>query len=99
MRTQTALTEDQAYEITSDFFDDDVIAYSGRGMSGVECLGIRFDSVEDLVSWAFGMGEESDYKLVRLLARGVKIDDMGRGIVAYWPEIAPVEVEVETDDE
>ena len=97
MRTQTALTEDQTYEITSSFFDDDVFAYSGRGMSGVECLAIRFDSVEDLVSWAFAMGEESDYKLVRWLARGVKIDEMGRGVVAYWPEIAPVEIE--TDDE
>ena len=98
MSNQTELTEDQAYTITSDFLDDEVISYSGRGMSGVECLGVRFDSIEDLVSWAFAMGDDSDYNLVRLLARNVKIDEMGRGIVAYWPHVAPIEVvEVEVE--
>lgn len=88
---QTELTGSWIGDLLLDFDEENLLAYSGRGMSGVECLGIRFDGVEDLVSWAFAMGAEGDSTFVRLLSYGVKIDDMGREIVAYWPHLsAPV---------
>lgn len=85
---QTKLTPDQVENIRFGLDDDDnVRAYSGRGMSGVECLGVEFESLSDLVTWAFAMGDEGG-DLGRLLGRGARVDEMGRGVVAYWPHVA-----------
>lgn len=93
---QTALTVEQVRDLRFGLDSDDLVRpYSGRGMSGVECLGIEFDAETDLVSWAFAMGEEGG-ELARLLADGARVDDMGSRVVAYWPHVA---MPVENDDE
>jgi hypothetical protein len=52
-------------------------SYSGRGMCGEECVGVPLDGDSDL------------WKLARDLAEidvgQPTTDNMGRGLIAYWP--------------
>jgi hypothetical protein len=57
-------------------------AYSGRGMYGVECVAIYLDDASELLE-------------VGASVKGAgkpHTDNLGKGIVAYWPEALMSEV-------
>ena len=71
-------------------------SYSGRAMYGTECLGFSGDSLGELIadmidtvmdeSW----DAESERNLLAELSmnmRGLKTDNMGTGIVCYFPTL------------
>lgn len=84
--TQTLSTQNA--EAVRDFassIQGDVRRYSGRGMYGQECLGIDGDFDRD--DFAFRIGAHPF--LGRVLGKP-RFDQMGKGIIAYWPGIAPL---------
>lgn len=52
-------------------------SYSGRGMSGKECIGVSISS---------SMKGDADE-----LPRGNKVDSLGMGQIWYWPQCAWIE--------
>lgn len=85
-----------------EFFDQycnfDVIAYSGRGMFGEKCLAVTEDSNHNFFSKIFeGLAELENEELkeavegLASLMNGMRIDDMGRGYVFYFPSVPPAE--------
>ena len=50
--------------------------YSGRGMFGATCYGIRCDDATDCIEEAAAAG-----------IKGARADNMGRGFIVYWPSI------------
>lgn len=52
-------------------------AYSGRFMYGARCLGVNVESAADLVRLGTEAGPLPE----------AAIDEMGKGLVAYWPEL------------
>lgn len=79
---------------------DDVLHldYSGRAMYGATCPAVYVDSFGDaaafLAALAANAAEENNYWVAQEvveLARTTRTDGMGRGIVAYWPELRVVE--------
>lgn len=79
------LTKEMVYSITDQLDNETIEPYSGRGMNGRVCLSIRFDSLSD--AFAFGVAIGDDSTLARLLINGAKFDEMGRGVVVYWPGV------------
>lgn len=62
--------------------------YSGRGMYGRNCAGIELDGDADLLALGAVIAEMvEDEDLKTSLMRGVRLDSMGLGIIAYWPSI------------
>jgi hypothetical protein len=66
--------------------------YSGRGMYGRECLGVEVERVTDLadlvvqvMEMARDQGDVSD-DVGEHLTR-VSFDQMGLGVIFYWPEV------------
>jgi hypothetical protein len=92
------LTEEQLQTIddTCGDFDTEAYAYSGRGMFGRRCLGINFDSIAEAFKFALSIGAV-DGDLADCLD-APRFDDMGRGIVIYWPSIE-FDLDREEDDE
>jgi hypothetical protein len=92
------LNEEQLWELEDavGYFDNaEIISYSGRGMYGRQCLGITFDSMKDAFDFALCVGEENDLSLA--LSRPT-FDDMGLGIVVYWPRVEAPEGLDESDE-
>lgn len=62
--------------------------YSGRGMFGRTCFGF-VGSVRDLAAFFYALGketdEESDDGLGELMANDLRVDDMGRESIFYFP--------------
>ena len=68
-------------------YDGGITEYSGRCMYGTTCLGINLDDlrkVTELLVYIAG----DDHNLATTLANNLTLDDMGRGVIAYWPIIA-----------
>lgn len=66
-------------------------SYSGRGMYERQCVGIVVDSDDDLWNLAQQLGAES------VVIEPPRIDQMGRGIIAYWPRFEWPEHAIEAD--
>lgn len=64
--------------------------YSGRGMYGDKCFGIDFETNADMIAFvaAFSYRACQKGEDIPEWLRDVRTDDMGRGIVAYWPRVA-----------
>lgn len=58
----------------------DTFAYSGRGMFGKQCVAISIDTVGEL----FLIGASVGHDVLRY-NDAPKIDNLGKGFVAYWP--------------
>ncbi|SVB78426.1 uncharacterized protein METZ01_LOCUS231280 [marine metagenome] len=66
--------------------------YSGRGMFGATCIGIELDTIAEL--YEFGMELTSiDPDLSKALG-APRTDDLGLGIIAYWPSHDADEIEL-----
>lgn len=82
MKTLAEVLRDEGYS---------VIAYSGRGMYGKECLGVKLDEGDSLFNLGFVMGgaAETNVDLMDLLSHlpTPRTDSLGRGTVAYWPSL------------
>jgi hypothetical protein len=95
----TTLTTTQVEDIqslVSDIDDAELRSYSGRNMYGKECLGIDMESMTDAFRFALSV-QDSD--LAFILSRPV-FDDMGRGIIVYFPNVeAPEGIDNDEDDD
>ena len=56
-------------------------SYSGRGMYGAECVGVDVDSAGEVMCLARDM-EDSFGKVLE-----PTFDNMGLGLIAYWPRV------------
>ncbi len=62
-------------------------SYSGRGMYGKQCVGVSLDkSVSHFLADMLDSLDDPAY--CGWLLREAQQDQMGRGIVVYWPEVA-----------
>lgn len=85
--------------------DYNPFAYSGRGMYGVKCLAISTQDNEDLVPsdmmrLGYWIGEAAamnggEHPATELIERFHLTDQLGRGIVVYWPALRWPEAEAE----
>ena len=58
--------------------------YSGRGMYGKQCVGVKLEGHTDAYEmFALIAGENPEFGAE--LARSARTDDMGLGIIVYWP--------------
>lgn len=65
--------------------DSVTTSYSGRGMFGEECVGVVADNMSEVFLFmaAFGsIGDDWD-----LLATKARTDDMGKGVIVYFPGV------------
>jgi hypothetical protein len=58
--------------------------YDGRGMHGKTCIGLAADSVPDVVK-ALVQFAASDPDLASELLNSWSLDDMGKGVIVYFP--------------
>jgi len=95
----TTLTTTQVEDIrrlVSDIDDAELRSYSGRNMYGKQCLGIDMESMTDAFRFALSV-DTSD--LIWALSRPV-FDNMGRGIIVYFPNVeAPEGIDDEDDED
>lgn len=74
----------------------DVRSYSGRGMFGEECLAAVIDDLprfmQDLVEMAMALDQKSKDSVVDALGK-YRQDQMGHGLVVYFPGILYSDVE------
>lgn len=75
--------------------DAEMYSYSGRGMFGKQCLGINFNGMSD--AFRFALLIEDD-RLAIVLSEP-RFDNMGLGIVIYWPNVEAPEGIGEDEDE
>jgi len=68
-------------------------SYSGRGMYGKSCFGVTLSSAAELFGLGRCVGEFEE------LSRTPETDSMGRGIIAYWPNVEPPEVDAEEKED
>ena len=64
----------------------DFYSYSGRAMYGARCVAIDGDNVLDAVAKIVEAWKDATYELAQLLRRA-RYDNMGMGMVLYFPEI------------
>jgi hypothetical protein len=71
---------------------DDVFrfSYSGRSMYGKTCFGLEVEyhhqAVAILAALAFSMGEsEGSWQVVDALVQNMSVDNMGLGLIYYFP--------------
>ena len=57
--------------------------YSGRGMYGATCFGVELDRSSDL--FALGVELASINPELAQALGDMRTDDLGLGIIAYWP--------------
>ena len=94
----TTLTTTQVEDIqslVSDIDDAELRSYSGRNMYGKECLGIDMESMTDAFRFALSV-QDSD--LAYILSQPV-FDNMGRGIIVYFPDVEAPEGIDDEDEE
>lgn len=91
------LTTNQIDTITEAAYDADVElrSYSGRAMFGSQCIGVSSDSESGAALFLVAVAKE-DADLAESLARNLRSDSLGRGIITYFPSFASV---VDEDDE
>lgn len=99
-----------ASHLVNSFHDDgfagiEVISYSGRGMYGKQCVAVRLESIGQLFQLGYifaanGTEEERENSLFDGGPAQPKIDNLGMGYVAYWPEATaePTTEEPDCDD-
>jgi hypothetical protein len=69
--------------------DFDVRAYSGRGMFGVNCIGVDTEGVGDLMKIAAMLIDHNACSADDVIDLGDKTctDSMGKGVILYWPSL------------
>ena len=66
----------------------DVRSYSGRGMYGVQCVGVDTERVGDLMKIAAALVDAGyDADDVADLGDKTHTDAMGLGVILYWPSL------------
>ena len=60
--------------------------YSGRFMYGTQCVAVHLGNATDLFSLGKELAFLAEQKGFDDFIPTPKIDDFGRGIVAYWPQ-------------
>lgn len=98
MTTLTQLTDEQVDTIKDllvDIGDAHLRPYSGRFMYGQECLGIDMDSMADAFRFALMI---TDSDLADALS-SPRFDNMGMGIIVYFPNVGVPEGVSDDDDE
>jgi hypothetical protein len=59
--------------------------YSGRGMSGAQCVGVVFQNNNELCDFMVSVAQGHLGEIANAVAAGVRFDDMGKDMIAYWP--------------
>ena len=73
--------------------------YSGRGMYGKQCPGFVYDSYKDATNDMIDAATEVDIDAeTRAKLKDSRFDDMGRGVILYFPN-AEVEEPYDTDED
>jgi len=75
LQIQEAL-EDIGYDVRDD--------YSGRNMYGKECPGVEAGSEAEIFTMFVELAE-NDPVMAKELAKSAKTDNMGLGLIVYWP--------------
>ena len=95
----TKLTTTQIEDIqslVSDIDGAELRSYSGRNMYGRSCLGIDMESMTDAFCFALSVQDEE----LALLLDSPAFDNMGRGIIVYFPNVeAPEGIDNDEDDD
>jgi hypothetical protein len=94
----TTLTTTQIEDIqslVSNLDNAEVRSYSGRNMYGRSCLGIDMESMTDAFCFALSVQDED----LALLLDSPAFDNMGRGIIVYFPDVEVPEGFDEDEDE
>lgn len=58
-------------------------SYSGRGMYGKECVGVRVDDPVDVLQLGICIGEAA----IGVNLPKASFDSLGRGFILYWPRM------------
>jgi len=98
MPTKTTLNSQQLEALEEHVSDvgGEMCSYSGRAMYGEECLGIELDDTADAFRLALLISDDN----LAVALRSPKFDDMGKGIIVYFPDVeVPEGVTDEDDDE
>ena len=66
-------------------------AYSGRGMFGARCLGVEVNNFGQAAEFFVALAQE-DTDLAWRLSRSLRTDDLGRGMIVYFPSALGEEV-------
>ena len=82
-----------ALETISETENFTVKSYSGRNMYGKECLAISGHDI-NLMALGAELGKELSDNLIQNILLGVHSDQLGLGIVYYWPKIPYFENEL-----
>lgn len=69
--------------------------YSGRGMYGKSCLGVQLDTVGQLFVLGYQLGEGTSNPTY--IPHAPKLDNLGHGVIAYWPDVAWITEEEQAD--
>lgn len=59
--------------------------YSGRGMFGKQCVGVDVSDLRDLMGLLAEISK-IDPEFTAMLIQDAQFDDMGRGMIIYWPK-------------
>ena len=86
---------DTIQDLLCEFHNAELCSYSGRAMYGSQCLGIRMESMEDAFRFALMI---DDAELADTLSNP-RFDDMGRGIILYFPNVKAPEGLGDDEDE
>jgi hypothetical protein len=82
MTEQKILEDHHIHELWAVVDAEDIREYSGRNMYGQACLGIVLREYADI----WHLARDLDEELAKILGKP-RFDDMGYGIVAYWPHV------------
>jgi hypothetical protein len=88
-RRSMKLTVEQVMEAIKDA-GGEPREYSGRGMYGTHCLGMDTsrDMMGDMVAIAVSLMEYgAEPRDVKNWGEGTRYDNMGRGMILYWPTL------------
>jgi hypothetical protein len=80
------ITAQQVIEALEGEFD--VRSYSGRGMYGAKCVGVDIDragQIMEIAAQLISAGIDVDHVID--LGDQMREDNMGRGIIVYWPAL------------
>jgi hypothetical protein len=73
--------------------------YSGRGMYGERCFGLKVDSLSEAVEVMVSLALEDQDFSVKSLASSMCLDNMGMGYICYFPGWTTDAEEAEDDEE
>jgi hypothetical protein len=59
--------------------------YSGRGMYGQKCVGCIVDDYQTIAQLFVDVAQGDHSDLAQGMAHGVRFDNMGTRLIAYWP--------------